>query len=91
MKKIALLALHWVIIGNFLVEIIYAAYMIFEVLQPETGGGGPLWERAKTIPHELMVTRRLYAIEFWLATGGLAIYLAITEIKPRLDRMRAAH
>jgi hypothetical protein len=31
-----------------------------------------------------MVTRRLYAIECWIAIAGLCIYLAITEIGPRL-------
>jgi hypothetical protein len=31
----------------------------------------------------MMVTRRLYAAEFWIAFAGLAVYLAITEIKPR--------
>ena len=41
-------------------------------------------ERALSISHELMVTRRLYAIEFWIATAGLSIYLALTEIGPRL-------
>ena len=38
---------------------------------------------------ELMVTRRLYAIEFWIATAGLAIYLALTEIGPRFKAERA--
>ena len=91
MKRVGLLMLHWAIIINFLIEIVYAAYMIFNVLQPEVGGGGPLWERATSIPHELMVTRRLYAIEFWLAMGGLSIYLAITEIAPRLTTLRAVN
>ena len=31
-----------------------------------------------------MVTRRLYAIEFWISTAGLALYLAVTEYLPRL-------
>ena len=50
--------------------------------------GGPIGSAALSVDHEHMVTRRLYAIEFWVAMGGLAIYLAITEIGPRLKRMR---
>ena len=34
------------------------------------------------------MTRRLYAVECWLAIAGLAIYLALTEIGPRLRRHR---
>ena len=88
MKYKLLLALHWVIIVNFLFEIAYAGYMVFEVLKPSMGGGGPLMARALEIPHELMVTRRLYASECWIAIGGLAIYLAITEIGPALAAAR---
>jgi hypothetical protein len=76
--------LHWVIIVNFLLEIFYAAYMVFF----KVGGGGPLFGRAGKISFELMVTRRLYAIESWLAIGGLAIYLAITEFYPRIKAER---
>ena len=84
--RMLLLVLHWGIIANFVVEICYAAYMVFVVVAPE--GGGPLMERAKTFPFEQMVTRRLYATEFWIAFAGLAIYLAITEIRPRLHAER---
>ena len=86
MKRILLLAIHWLIILHFLVEIAYTGYMVFEVLQPTSGGGGPLFSRATEIPFEQMVTRRLYAIECWVATAGLAIYLALTEIVPRRNR-----
>lgn len=82
-----LMAVHAAIIINFLVEIIYASYMIFKVIVPPSGGG-PLMNRAKTMPFEMMTVRRLYATEAWLAIGGLAIYLAITEIGPRLKRYR---
>jgi len=75
--------LHWVIILNFVVQMGYAAYMVFVVFAPE-GVSGPLYEVARSVPFEDMVTRRLYAIEFWIATVGLSIYLAITEIAPRL-------
>ncbi len=82
-----LMALHIVIIVNFLIEIFYASYVVFVVLRPE-GVSGPLWSAAASIPHELMVTRRMYAHETWLAIGGLAIYLGLTEIGPRLKRHR---
>ena len=85
-REIVVLLIHWAIIINFAVEIAYASYMIFDVLA--VGDGGPIGQAALQVDHEHMVTRRLYAIEFWLAMGGLAIYLAITEIGPRLSRMR---
>ena len=79
--------LHYGIIINFALEIGYAGYMVFVVIAPE--GGGPLMDRALTFPFEQMVTRRLYALECWVAIAGLSIYLAITEIVPRQKAMRA--
>ena len=70
-------------IVNFATEGAYASYMVFEVFKPPDGGG-PLMERALQMPHETMVTRRLYAIEAWIAIAGLSIYVAITEIAPRM-------
>ena len=83
-----LYGLHWLIILNFIVEILYASYMVFVVVAPAEGG--PLGARAMEIPFEMMTTRRLYATEFWIATGGLSIYLALTEIGPRLRAYREA-
>ena len=80
--------IHWLIILHFLGEILYCAYIVFSVLQPE-GHSGPLVGQATHIPFEQMVTRRLYAIECWVATAGLAIYLAITEVYPRIRRSSA--
>lgn len=77
-------AIHWLIIFNFALEIGYAFYIIFFVLTPEGGAAGPLWGQAATMPFEKIVTRRLYAIEFWVAMTGLSIYLALTEIGPRI-------
>ena len=71
--------LHWLILLNFVIEIFYGAYMIFGVV----GGGRPLFMRAGDLPIDLMVKRRLYAIETWLAIVGFSIYLAVTEILPR--------
>lgn len=81
---------HWLIIANFLSNILYASFQLFYTLRPE-GVSGPLWGAAKHIPHELLVARRLYAIEVWICIGSLAIYLALTEILPRLwSKARAA-
>jgi hypothetical protein len=78
--------IHWVIIVNFAVQIAYGAYMVFVVVAPE--GGGPLMDQATTFPFEQMMTRRLYASETWIAIVGLSLYLAITEIAPRLQAAR---
>jgi len=56
--------------------------MVFFVVN--NGQSGPLWGMAKSIPFELMVTRRLYATETWIAMVGLSLYIGITEILPRL-------
>ena len=74
-------AIHFIILANFLIQMGYAAYMVFVVVAPE--GGGPLLDAANEFPFEKMMTRRLYAIEFWIATCGFSIYLALTEIVPR--------
>ncbi len=79
---LALRVLHYGIILNFVFQVLYGAYMVFFVVTP--GGSGPLMGAAKTVPFELMMTRRLYASETWIAISGLAIYVAITEYLPRL-------
>lgn len=88
--RVLLLSLHGFIILNFLFEIAYASYMIFAVLLPPDGGGGPLFGRAMSMPQPLMEARRLYAIECWIAIAGLSAYLAITEIAPRFWMERLA-
>ncbi|MCO4762720.1 MAG: hypothetical protein KC502_14500 [Myxococcales bacterium] len=86
---IILRLIHWTLIVNFITGLGYAAWMVFFVVRPE-GISGPLSAAAKSIPFEMMMTRRLYAMEFWVAVSGLAIYLALTEILPRqLSRMRS--
>ena len=76
--------IHWVIIANLLVQCIYGSYMVFFVV---TGGhSGPLGTAANAIPFELMMTRRLYASETWIAISGLSLYLGMTEILPRILR-----
>lgn len=70
---------HWFIIINFLSEIFYGFYMVFFVVG---GTRFPLWMRAVQTPLEVILKRRLYAIEVWIAIAGLAIYLALTEFLP---------
>ena len=75
--------LHWGLILTLLQEFLYASYMVFFVVKPNNVTG-PLLSAAKSIPFELMATRRLYAIEAWISFGALAIYLGITVIYPQL-------
>lgn len=73
--------LHWVIVVNFALQVLYGAYMVFVVLSP--GAIGPLAGAARALPFEAMTTRRLYASETWIAITGLSLYLGLTEILPR--------
>lgn len=72
--------LHWIIIINFSLGILYGAYLTLFVFG---GGGVPLFGRASEAPVEIILKRRLYSVETWVATSGFAIYLAITEFLPR--------
>lgn len=79
--------LHGLIIANLAIQCLYGTYMVFVVFAP--GTPGPLGMQALDIDHQLMVTRRLYAQETWIALGSLSIYLGLTEILPRrLARQR---
>ena len=72
--------LNAIIIANFIIEILYCFYQIFFVLVPEGAAPGPLIGGSLDLIRNdfpLFEARRLYATENWLATGGLAIYLAI--------------
>jgi uncharacterized membrane protein len=71
--------LHWFIIGFFLIEIGYGLYMVFFVVG---GSRWPLMARAVETPIEIILKRRLYAIETWIAITGLTIYLALTVFLP---------
>lgn len=72
--------LHGFIIVNFLIEISYGFYMVFFVVG---GSRWPLMARATETPIEIILKRRLYAIEVWIAVAGLVIYIALTELLPR--------
>ena len=70
--------IHWVIIINFLIQIGNGFIMVFIIY-----GGPPQIFTGIPLDFNTMVTRRLYAIETWIAIVGLSIYIAITEIYPR--------
>lgn len=76
--------IHWIILGNYLSNILYAAYQLFFVLKPPGGKAGPLWGQADDLAPDLMAARRGYAAEAWLSTAGLTTYLALTEYLPRI-------
>ncbi len=86
-EKIVLLIIHYVIIINLVIQIFYGGFQVFVVLAPG-GQMGPLFGTATTLDYESMVVRRLYAIETWIAIVGLSIYLAITEVNPRMKKLR---
>lgn len=72
--------LHGFIILNFLAEIVYGFYMVFYVIG---GSKWPLFAKAVQTPVEVILKRRLYSLETWIAIAGLTLYLAITEFLPR--------
>lgn len=74
--------LHALILGLFTYQCLYASWQVFVVFQPP-GTFGPLSATAAEVSTELVLTRRLYAIEGWIAFSGMAIYLALTELRPR--------
>lgn len=80
--------LHILIIVILLTEIAYSSFQVFVVLDI-AGGAGPLWFRADALVHggtdavDVLIARRLYAIEGWIAFVGLVLYIAVTEIVPR--------
>lgn len=79
--------LHWVILTNFVAELVYCGYMVFYVLQFKSGGIGPLGPQVLEMPTDFFLKRRLYAIEFWVTLLGLTTYLAIIykdELKAKL-------
>ena len=62
-------------------ELVYAAYMVFATTDPRLGKSAewaPLWgENAAKMRPEIFLRRRLYAIEFWVAFGGFAAFVAM--------------
>lgn len=83
MRKKIWKVIHHLIILNFIVEIMYSFYMVFYVIG---GGHWPLLRKAAQEPIEIILKRRLYAIEAWVAVGALCIYVALTIYLPQLLR-----
>ena len=74
--------LHLAILATLAIQGLYCLGQLVFVLSPP-GVAGPLFGAAAEIDHDLLVARRLYAIEGWIALTGLAIYVGLTEILPR--------
>ncbi len=72
--------LSGIILVNFIIEIMYSFYMVFYAVG---GSKYPLMKKAEEIPVEVILKRRLYAIELWVALVGLTNYLGLTEVFPR--------
>ncbi len=72
MKKILDIIIQFLFVTGFL----YAAYQLFFVFK-NPAGGLVLWGDAAEIDVDLVIIRRLYALEFWLIFLGYFIYLAI--------------
>ena len=78
MQGLALI-FHYLIYLVLSTGFLSAIYMVYVVYRPEGGGMAPLWGAARKMPHDLLVQRRLYAIEAWLCFGFLAVYFALTS------------
>lgn len=72
---------HWTIVTVLGTGFLAALYMTFVVFRPEAHGG-PLFETARTVDLDFFVRRRVYALEAWMTFGFLAIYLALTSLRP---------
>jgi hypothetical protein len=70
---------HYFVYANLITGFFSALYMVFVVYRPEGSSFGPLWSASRQMPHDLLVERRLYAIEAWLIFGFLALYFGITR------------
>lgn len=76
-------AFHVFVIFNLLAQMAYASWQVFVVMQPP-GVVGPMFGAAQALPFEDMIVRRMYALEGWIAFGILAVYVALTELVPRI-------
>ena len=65
--------LHGLIVTLFVYQCLYAAYQVFVTFQPD-GTFGPLNSTAATVSNDIVMMRRLYALEGWIAFAGLAVY-----------------
>lgn len=63
------------LILHLVADFLYSPYMALFVMRPPNGRIGPLHTMAAEVPYELILARRLYTIEMWLAFIGLVLYL----------------
>jgi hypothetical protein len=82
MMPLPLRLLHVAVMLTLAAQAAYCFAQVLVVLSPD-GGVGPLWGAATTVAPDLLLARRLYAIEGWIAAVGLALYVGVTEILPR--------
>lgn len=61
------------------IEALYCAFQVMVVMQPP-GIEGPMLYAAATLDHDLLVARRLYAIEGWIAFVGLSVLFSLVEV-----------
>ena len=74
---------HYFLIFLFVTQMMYCMHQVFVV--HGVGGWNPvLLGRATEISQEQFMARRMYALEGWLAMIGLSMYLALTEMLPRM-------
>ncbi len=69
----------------FIIGFVYAAYQLFFVFRNPVGGI-VLFGSASDIEHELLIVRRLYALEFWLIFIGYMLYVALKDQVLRIRR-----
>lgn len=71
-----------VLMAILVLEAAYCAFQVMVVLQPP-GIEGPMLFNATRIPPDLLVARRLYAIEGWVAFVGFAVVFTVANVRPR--------
>ena len=86
-EKVIIYLIHYGLIIWMLSTILNSAFQI-SFVYTVPGYSWPLLGESSGLDYETMMIRRAYALEAWVATIGLAIYLAITEINPRLKKFR---
>jgi hypothetical protein len=65
----------------------YCLFQVFITWQPP-GLSGPLFLSANHLDPQIIIVRRLYAIEGWLCGSGLVIYIAIRNFAKKSYQIR---
>jgi len=72
-------ALDYIVWITFGTALAYCLFQVFITWQPP-GLEGPLFFSANHLDPQIIIVRRLYAIEGWVCGSGLIIYLAIRSL-----------